>query len=259
MRLPRLIAAVACLLLFAGFARAEEEKSYWRWYADDTYGFIKATGDSPFWQTVVLMAGATAITYQYDISIGSKVSGSKSDFSESAACVGEVMGNGMYVAPALGAGWLFGYWIEDKKFETASKLALEGFVLTGVAANAVKYVAHRHRPKEGDGATRWDTLDWSSTDDSFPSGHATTAWSWATIFATVYEDTAWVPILAYSAATTASLSRIYTNDHWASDVVFGSLFGYVTSKALVEAHKSGLGISFMPGPGGNSVIVSKAF
>ena len=33
------------------------------------------------------------------------------------------------------------------------------------------------------------------------------------------------------------MSRIYSNEHWSSDVFFGAAIGYFTSKALLSYHK----------------------
>jgi hypothetical protein len=44
--------------------------------------------------------------------------------------------------------------------------------------------------------------------DSFPGGHAITAFSLATVVAVQYRKSVWVPIVAYSVATGVGLSRV---------------------------------------------------
>jgi membrane-associated phospholipid phosphatase len=61
---------------------------------------------------------------------------------------------------------------------------------------------------------------------SFPSGHATAAFSVATVVAYRYRNHKWVPILSYGLATAIGLSRVATMAHFPSDVFLGSAMGY---------------------------------
>jgi membrane-associated phospholipid phosphatase len=73
--------------------------------------------------------------------------------------------------------------------------------------------------------------------DSFPSGHAITAFSLATILAMQYRDTVWVPVLSYTVATGVGLSRVILSKHWLSDVLVGSALGYVVGRLVVRNHR----------------------
>jgi membrane-associated phospholipid phosphatase len=77
---------------------------------------------------------------------------------------------------------------------------------------------------------------------SFPSGHATVAFAAATAFVDA-SGLAWphapgfVAPLAYGAATSVAVARVYGQAHWASDVVAGAAVGTFTARFIVrEAH-----------------------
>lgn len=65
---------------------------------------------------------------------------------------------------------------------------------------------------------------------SFPSGHATAAFSVATVVAYRYRNHKWVPPLVYGLATVIGLSRVTTQAHFASDVFLGSAIGYSVAR-----------------------------
>src|SRR6185437_698009 len=65
---------------------------------------------------------------------------------------------------------------------------------------------------------------------SFPSGHATAAFSVATVVAYRYRNHKWVPWLAYGMATAIGLSRVATEAHFPSDVFLGSAIGYSVAR-----------------------------
>lgn len=249
---------LAAFLFFPAYASAEE-KPYWKWYVDDTVEIAKSPSEAEFWVKFAILAGATAGAYQFDRDVADEAESHRSKTRDDAAKVGEALGNGFFVLPASAAGWAYGKLAGDPKAANAAKLVVESFVLSGIAANAVKYTAGRHRPKEGDGPREWDLFKFKTSSVSFPSGHSATAFAWAGVIAGVYGENPVVPPVAYSLAALTALSRIYDREHWASDVVAGSLIGYFTSKALLGMHGEDVGITVIPEEGGAVVALRVAF
>ena len=68
---------------------------------------------------------------------------------------------------------------------------------------------------------------------SFPSGHAITAFSIATIFARRYRTHRWAPWVSYGLAGAVVFSRIPLQAHFPSDVFIGATLGYFISKHVV--------------------------
>ena len=97
---------------------------------------------------------------------------------------------------------------------------------------ALKAVLARQRPYTGAGEGRFFSGNWSS--GSFPSGHATLAWTLASVMAHEYPN--WpMRLLMYGAATAVSTTRVTGGVHFPADVFSGSIIGfgvgtYVTHK-----------------------------
>lgn len=252
-------AFLAVLALSLSLDAHAEEKPYWKWYVDDTVEIAKSPAEISFWAKFAVLAGTTAVAYQFDRDVADEAEKGRSGTKDDLAKAGELLGNGLFVLPASAAGWAYGKLADDPKAQTAAKLVVESFVLSGIAANAVKYTAGRHRPKEGDGPREWGLFEFNSSSVSFPSGHSATAFAWAGVMAGVYGDNPLVPPVAYSLAGLTALSRIYDREHWASDVVAGSLIGYFTAKALVGMHEEDVGLTVIPADGGAVVALTMAF
>ncbi len=70
-----------------------------------------------------------------------------------------------------------------------------------------------------------------SCDNSFPSGHTTTAFASAEFLRQEYKDVSpWYGIVGYAVAATVGSLRVYNNKHWVSDVVAGAGFGILSTK-----------------------------
>jgi len=141
------------------------------------------------------------------------------------------------VAPSLFLYYIYGKISHNKKAKYTALIGLEGFILSGIFTNIIKYSAHRSRPYTGDTPDSWGGPSFSLSDDylSFPSGHSTAAFALATIFTNEY-NTRFCSFLFYSLASLTAISRINDNDHWVSDVFFGAVIGYATSRALISIH-----------------------
>lgn len=95
-----------------------------------------------------------------------------------------------------------------------------------------------------------------------PSGHATSVWAVATVIAD-RTDNGFVDAACYGVATLTSLSRIYVDRHWASDVLIGSAIGYFTAKKVCALSRDPggpkLSASLGPVRGGQALTLSISF
>jgi len=110
-------------------------------------------------------------------------------------------------------------------------------LINSAITEQVKITFQRHRPNTGD---PYNTFDWShgsGFNRSFASAHTSNAFTTATIFATMYKNNRWVPYVAYGLASMVGISRIYHNEHWASDVMAGAAIGFLSAKAMNGIYK----------------------
>ncbi len=215
--------------------------------ADYLAGFITDTRDiltSPLrwgkagWIKASIAAGITLGLYSYDGKIQDWVQDHRNSASDKIANYAEPFGNGMFILPSLGGLYLYSHFYQDERAGRVALLGLKSVVISGLITNTIKFAGHRHRPDSGDGRDVWDGPGLSASDLSFPSGHATSAFSLASVVASEYEEKAYVPPLSYGIAALTALSRINDNKHWASDVFMGSVIGYATGKTVYALQRS---------------------
>ena len=127
------------------------------------------------------------------------------------------------IGGSVGGIWIYGLKKPNEHAKETGELALETLVNTFLVYTPLQFIAGRERPEEGTGNGRF--LQNHGFNTSFPSGHAMFGWSMATIVAHEYPKT-WVKILAYTAATSASVGRFMGREHFPSDVFVGSVLGY---------------------------------
>lgn len=116
-----------------------------------------------------------------------------------------------------------------------SEMLVEGMAITLAAAYAIKLTAGRNRPEESGSSHDWRPF---SGNKSFVSGHASQMFVVATIMAEQFRETKWIPIVSYSIAGLGSLSRLYENEHWLSDVAVGGMLGYLIGKSVYKLNQS---------------------
>jgi membrane-associated phospholipid phosphatase len=95
----------------------------------------------------------------------------------------------------------------------------QAIIVDGIWTFAIKLAAQRERPN-------------MENNKSFPSGHASEAFAWATVIGRHYGPKGGIP--AYAVATFIATSRMAKNAHWLSDVVAGSALGFGIGRAVVR-------------------------
>jgi membrane-associated phospholipid phosphatase len=135
--------------------------------------------------------------------------------------VGAVAGGAVAVG-TLGVGlFAAGRMAPNSTFRNASYDASQAIIIDTVYTLILKSATHRLRP---DG----------SNYQSFPSGHASAAFSWATVFAEHYGAKVGVP--AYTIASLIAVSRLAHKSHYLSDIVAGATLGHLVGRTVVHGN-----------------------
>jgi undecaprenyl-diphosphatase len=129
---------------------------------------------------------------------------------------------------AAGAG------IHDPAMRDAGRDSFEAELLAaGVVTPLLKRAFGRARPIQNEGSHSFHPLN--GHFDSFPSGHATNAFAFATAVAGHYDG--WiVPTIVYTIASGVAVSRVNDRVHFPSDVLAGALIGRAVAKGLLARH-----------------------
>ncbi len=190
---------------------------------------------------VPFLGGAAATGVAFALDGGDKdplVSGSA--FGE----IGHSFGNPVVVVAAATSLLAAGRIAEGPRFRSMS---YDVFVATSVNflyTEAIKLAIDRTRPD-------------FSNNKSFPSGHTSNAFSWATVINHHYGGTAGA--YAYAVATLIGGSRLDRGSHFFSDVVAGAALGFVVGRSITRQNGTptdGSQISVVPmvGPSGQRGI-----
>ena len=144
---------------------------------------------------------------------------------------------GLYgTSAAAGVLWLSGLATHNEHTRETGALSAEAFASTMPVYVGLQLITGRERPIEGSGNGRfWRNNALSS---SFPSGHALFTWSVASVIAHEYPRP-WVKWVVYGTATAVSVTRFSGREHFPSDVVVGSAFGYLIGRHIFQARCKG--------------------
>jgi membrane-associated phospholipid phosphatase len=104
------------------------------------------------------------------------------------------------------------------RFRAATYDLSQAVIVNQAYTTALKLVVQRERPDESD-------------NRSFPSGHASNAFTIASVFTKHYKK---LSIPLYGFATFIATSRMAANKHYFSDVVAGSCLGWVIGRSVVR-------------------------
>jgi hypothetical protein len=145
--------------------------------------------------------------------------------------------------PLIMAGAFFGYGLlaKSQKSQSTGLLVVESFVLASLVVQIPKRLLGRDRPNEWEDISPFK-FDGPFHERSFPSGHTTIVFAVATVVANQYPDTWLVPVVSYSVATLAGLSRIYDGRHWLSDVVAGAALGIAVGNLTAPKNKERIAV-----------------
>jgi len=138
--------------------------------------------------------------------------------------------------------YLIGRADGNRRVESVGLHSVESILLADVLGGGIKMLAGRQRPFY-DIRNPYNFQLWRgfSGDQfrSFPSGHTITAFAFASTVTREsqfwWPHSAWyVGTVFYGGASLVGLSRIYNNQHWASDVMAGAALGTIVGIKVVK-------------------------
>ena len=153
--------------------------------------------------------------------------------------LGKQLGKSQLLGPAIGVSFLVSRATDNRDFQRFTYSLAQGFIVTNALTGGLKVIAGRERPDR-------------SSHTSFPSGHTSNSFMWATVFSRHYGWKAGVP--AYALASYVGTSRLKSRKHYLTDVVAGAVLGYivgrtVTRDAAQEHRRVRWGVAVPPGGG----------
>jgi membrane-associated phospholipid phosphatase len=108
-----------------------------------------------------------------------------------------------------------------------------GYGVSNAIVGVLKPVAGRHRPDSTNDAWRFRAFSTRGEWHSLPSSHAVHAFSLASGVA-MASRRSWVGAGAYAAAGVVAWSRLYDDEHWASDVTTSAIIGVAATATTIH-------------------------
>ena len=240
-RLPRRLRALALALLAAGPLAAQGTSDSLRLSRQPLF-----TGRDA-WVALGTVAGTALLMATVDEPIARAITDSASraerPFLRDAAKTVKLVNERSLFAVSAGA-WLVGLGTRTEGMARFGLHSMEAILATAALHTVVKGGLGRARPFITREAGGYDALDFNPgkgfSDPEFrsmPSLHVGGTIAFATVLSDELDrwrpgQYRWVRPVLYTAGTLPGFARMYTDKHWASDVLFGAVSGYLVAQKV---------------------------
>ena len=190
-----------------------------------------ALWESSDWAAVGVVTAATAGSYLIEERVRVAFQQHRSGVADVLERIGWWYGTPLFTVPAslvtLGAGAAF----NNPDVRDTGILMAEVLVSALLIQQPLRIIVGRARPFMNQGHFSFNPFTLSNDYASFVSGHSYSAFGISNVVARQV-DQVWASVTLYTLATITALSRMYTDAHWLTDVLLGSVLGYVISTAI---------------------------
>ena len=195
---------------------------------------LRTTGSDLLW--VVPFGVATGVSLQYDTQAIQDLGNHptrENDFDKLST------DGGLYLPfGAAAVGYVAGDVRHDDYLTETAVLSAEAMADAGILDEGLKYALDREYPQLDNakgGFWPGGPKDWPNSP-SMPSEHAMNAWAFAHVVAGQYNGIA-TKAVVYGLASTVSIGRVLAKQHFPTDVLVGSTFGWLIGGYVLH-HRS---------------------
>jgi membrane-associated phospholipid phosphatase len=206
------------------------------------------------WMTLGVAGIGTAAMSTLDIDGRIFMQGRQTPGRSDLANAAQQYGSGLNMIALSAGGYVAGLAFDERWLRETSFLAGSAILMAGTVSTVTKIVVGRARPYMNRGHMTFRPFSFPVENfASFPSGHTIVAFAFSGVLAERIRNT-WASIGLYGIAAACGISRMYTDEHWVSDVVFGAIISVSISHSLVSWFESGgdspcgSGLRILPGP-----------
>jgi membrane-associated phospholipid phosphatase len=189
-------------------------------FASIVFADANATFVRPANLAALLLAGGGSITlHNTDADKNINDNLHRRAFDNSTDKIFDYAGNPLTHLGATGVWYLFSE--NDDIGRERATMMLSALAITDTAAYGLKLIVNNDRP--------------NGNNFSFPSAHTASSFCVASVLDEYYGPQVGIP--AYLGAAMVGWRMMDAGDHWASDVLFGAILGYVVGHSVAANHK----------------------
>jgi len=182
--------------------------------------------DSNSKKTLIPFVGFTGVLFASDDWLSKQVPDKPDQLNRSS----NISNYAVYSLIGAGGGaYLWGHITNNDHLKETGLLSGEAVLNSTAVSYVLKGITQRPRPSENQGS------GFFQGGMSFPSEHSAAAWSIASVIAHEYPGPL-TQFLAYGLASTVTLTRVTSQNHFPSDAFVGSVLGWYLGRQIYRAH-----------------------
>jgi membrane-associated phospholipid phosphatase len=187
--------------------------------------------DSSDWVTAGLITGGIAGSTFVEDDVRRSIQGSRGRVGDVLERVGFWYGTPLVTVPASLLTYGAGVAFDSDGVRDTGMMMIDVLLLVGLVQQPARMIAGRARPELDKGHFSFKPFTTANDRASFISGHAWIAFGISNVVARQI-DQGWAYATFFTLAGITGWSRLYADRHWLSDVLAGSILGYLSSTTI---------------------------
>lgn len=179
------------------------------------------------------LLGVSALTLLADESARHEVLESNSDDMDDFILPWQYYGTAYFSIGIAASFYIGGLGFSNNWLRETGRECLMSLTCAALVSTSLKFAVGRERPCENEGPFDFDPFSFRRENHSLPSGHTTAAFALSTVLASRIRNP-FAAVALYATACMTAAQRVYSDNHWFSDVSLGAVIGTVSGLFIVH-------------------------